>query len=374
MAVNLSRNTRLYITTADLCTETEPVFTEADTWEVEILDGYSFTQTTEATVIQLSEAGDTPSRGQRSFNTRRNPVEWSFSTYLRPYRVTAGTQATTDDTADAPELKLWSALMSDSLTAYTSTTGATPVASLTTTGSDKHQLAEFGLIFLVDQVAYAVPHAAINTAEITFDLTGIATVAWSGMGTVLRKLASTNITATPLPSVLAPNGACGGSKSYITNKLSTIELASGFTGGTTYSVPITGGTFTYTNNIEYVTPDTLGSVDAPIGYFTGTRAISGNVTAYLRTGSSTDTGALLADALANSLTPEPKYRMKLNIGGVTEGTPRVVMDMPFTTLQIPSVDIQEVVSTTINFTAQGTTAGNFDAAANNELTVQYKVA
>lgn len=369
MAVNLSRNTKVFITTANLAGTTAPTFTTSNTWEVEIQDGWNFNQSTNATTVQLNEAGATPSRGQRSFNDTLNPVEWSFSTYLRPYRIGSGASST----ADAPEMMLWSALMSSSLTADSSTTSATPVASITTTGSDVHQLASFGLIFVVDNATYAIENCAVNQAEVSFDLTGIATSAWSGMGTVLKKLTTTPVAGTSATAFPILTSNANYAKTFITNKLSTVALSSGFTGGTTYNVPITGGTITYSNNIEYVTPSTLGLVDAPIGYYTGSRSITGNLTAYLRTGG-TDTGKLLEDTLASSTAAEPQYRLDINVGGSTAGNPYVVFNMPYVTLQIPAVDVQDVVSTTINFTAQGATGGAFDAAANNELTVKYNVA
>ena len=369
MAVNLSRNTKVFITTATLAGTTAPTFTSANTWALEIQDGWNFSQGTNATNVQLSEAGATPSRGQRSFNDTLNPVEWSFSTYLRPYRIGSGASST----ADAPELMLWSALMSNSLTSDTSTTAAAPVASIGTTGSDVHQLAAFGLIFIVDNATYAIENCAVNQAEVSFDLTGIATAAWSGMGTSLKKITTSPVSGSTATAFPIATSSATYAKTFITNKLSTVALSSDFTGGTTYSVPITGGTITYSNNIEYVTPDTLGTVDAPIGYYTGTRSISGNLTAYLRTGG-TDTGKLLDDMLAANTTTEPKYRLDVNVGGTTSGNPYVVFNMPYVTLQIPTIDVQDVVSTTINFTAQGATGSVFDASANNELTVKYNVA
>lgn len=369
MAVNLSRNTKVFLTTATLAGTTAPTFTSANTWALEIQDGWNFSQGTNATVVSLSEAGATPSRGQRSFNDQLNPVEWSFSTYLRPYRIGTGASST----ADAPEMMLWSALMSNSLTSDASTTSAAPVASIATTGSDVHQLASFGLIFVVDQVTYAIENCAVNQAEVSFDLTGIATAAWSGMGTTLKKITTTPAAGTTATAYPITTANALYAKTFITNKLSTVALSSGFTGGTTYNVPITGGTITYSNNIEYVTPDTLGVVDTPIGYYTGARSITGNLTAYLRTGG-TDTGKLLEDALAANTSTEPQYRLDVNVGGATVGNPFVTFNMPYVTIQIPTVDVQDVVSTTINFTAQGTTANVFDAAANNELTVKYSVA
>ena len=56
-----------------------------------------------------------------------------------------------------------------------------------------------------------------------------------------------------------------------------------------YSVTLTGGNITVSNNISYITPEELGIVNVPIGHVTGTRAISGSFTCYL----TEDTGQLL---------------------------------------------------------------------------------
>jgi hypothetical protein len=65
--------------------------------------------------------------------------------------------------------------------------------------------------------------------------------------------------------------------------------------------------------------------------------------------------------------------MTVNIGGT--GALRVVLDMPSTVLTIPTVDVQQVVSTTINFTAEGSVPGStnsvFDLTEENDLTVRY---
>jgi hypothetical protein len=57
-----------------------------------------------------------------------------------------------------------------------------------------------------------------------------------------------------------------------------------------------------------------------------------------------------------------------------------VLDMPSATISIPTVDVQQVVSTAINFTAQGSalsaTADNsvYDLSKSNDITVRYYAA
>lgn len=482
---NLVRNARAFFTT-NLNATTKVVtltgHTAATTTELQVLNGFSFSQNPEAQTITISEAGTAPARGQRSFNTALAPVEFSFSTYIRPSGTT---------TIDCEEKVLWNSLLSsqaidttglsvstvsaftrtanldtvtftcaaanlsgagiavgdvitissitgtdaiewnapailDAVTAGTisAATGirikylrapagaATAPATAPTSlkihkgaitqnatagtegayllahcgGSNKNQLQAFGLIVSVDGVTYLIDNCALNQASVDFGLDGIAMVQWTGNGTALRQIAGT---------FTASGGTFGGtvgvtgsytqkntSANFITNKLSTVTLASNLRGlgtSTSYTVAITGGNMTINNNIQYVTPEILGVVNSPIGYFTGTRAISGNLTAYLKTGTNT-TGTLLTDMLSNaSTTTETKYALELAIGGHSNSV-KVELDMPAVSLQIPSVETQDVLSTTINFTAEGFDAStsaaaggtaSYDLEQTNELLIRY---
>ena len=466
MAINLSRNTKVYFTTnvdADGAV-TEASLVAAGTFELQVLDGYSFSQSTTQSTIQISEAGSTPSRGQRAFNTALNPVDFTFSTYVRPYKSTYVAPA---------ERVLWNALLGEATiaantglaitsltraagaatailvtatpiqrivtgtasgvakndvinihgftedswndavvvtgdpvgagpTTYTveystaplvgaGTTAATTLTTLayagqwapgtsysyvTTMGSNKNRLQKFGLIFAVDQVVYAIDNCAMDQVSIDFGLDAIAMCAWTGKGTTLRKLSTTKATLeSPTTATQAVTTA-----GYITNKLSTMTLGSKIGGAdaassTAYNIPITGGNITIANNITYQVPANLAVVNKPLGYYTGQRAITGNVTAYLRTGGSDDSGTLLTNMLAAGV--EPAYKVQLNMGGAS-ATNRVEFEMPGVVLQIPAVNIADVIATTINFSAQGfdpnLTNQVFDITKNNDLTVRYYAA
>jgi aryl carrier-like protein len=242
------------------------------------------------------------------------------------------------------------------------------------------------MIITIDSVTYVIDNCAMDQAVIDFGLDGIAMVAWTGKGTELRQL-GTNVTYSAVADPVMTGGLTGTATgkittaNFITNKLSSIQLIKNIgglgAGNTTYNLALTGGSITIANGITYVTPANLGVVNVPIGYFTGTRAISGSVTAYLRTGS-TNSAGLLSDLLAASATAagtEPKFLMQIDIGGTTAGT-RVEVEMPGAMLQIPTIDAQAVMSTTINFTAQGTdfvhsATANYDLENANELNIRY---
>ena len=447
MPVNLSRNTRVFFTTRDRTVpDALTGFTSSDTFELKVLDGYTFNQTTEQQTITLSEAGTSPVRGSRSFNSVINPVDWSISTYIRPYLST---------TVQAPERYLWNAIMGSAPFAATSTattgttkagtgtvtdpylvtvtatnaftnaevgdavqiSGMTPAtfngiwpiktktsasivildfggidpgtfsaagtvkigswfetgssAVTSTVGSNKNQLEKFGLIFKVDNTFYKLHNCAVNQADIQFDLQGISTIAWSGFATDLVEItdstAKTNLIALTFPAE---------ANNYITNKLSTTTIQSNIGGvaGTTYLVPITGGNLTISNNIEYVTPENLGDINKAIGYYTGARTISGNLTAYLKTGTNESASLLSAITAGLLVSPETKYKVQVEVGGASNTT-RVELLMNGCQLQVPTVEIQDVVSTTINFTAQGYhstgASGQYESSRTNDLQVTY---
>jgi hypothetical protein len=499
MALNLVRNSKvLFTTNLDTAQNGYKVlstgFTAANTYEVQVLDGFTFSQNTTNETVSIMEGGAAPTRGQRSFNTALAPVDFSFSTYLRPKFVTSQ--------VNCEESVLWNALLTDqaysttpvtlgavtgvtyafsagvgtvtiagtaitgtlpsagdiisiqgiatttptgyqdklnvagtvtgtpSATSITialtnpilTTAAGTALASITATtlatattvkytksawstaltgtsgtaysyassaASDKHQLQRFGMIFIVDQVAYAVDNAAMMQVSIDFGLDAIAMAAWTGQGTVLRQLATG---ATAVAGTFG-NGLTGSytpkvtDAGYITNKLSTVSMyllnslkdasatAQG-AAGDAYTVPITGGSITINNNITYLTPANLGVVNTPVTYYTGARSISGNLTAYLRTGGTKDTGELLADMLlAASATIEPMATLTINIGGAS--TIKVAIELPAVVLQIPAVNVAQVVSTDIKFNAQGyipsaTADGNvYDLTKLNDFAVRY---
>lgn len=481
MALNLLRNSRLFVTnnvdpTTGVVSGTG--HTAAKTTEVQVLEGFTFSQNSNNESITVSEAGTTPSRGQRSFNTSLAPVDFSFSTYIRPYKstnvksedsllwnalasgtvintplsksgtftsiayafatntltitgttmsitglaagddvvingiVTAGTGTAADIkvltgparvvtmAAGSITLKPHNPGTEDILTTESSLTNLafyksgwseyTNQAILAFHDSNRNQLEKIGLLVVVDNVTYQIDDAAITQVTIDFGLDGIATAQWTGQAKSLTELAST--ITTPTPGTFA-TGVTGSyqqkvtTAGYITNKLSTATLklvkALGSTAaGTAYYVAITGGSITINNNISYITPANLGVVNLPAGYFTGTRAISGSVTAYLNTGVVTGytgggTGNLLKDMLAAaSGAIEPMFAMELAIGGSGNAL-KVELQMPSVSLTVPSVDTQAVVSTSLNFTAAASdltgsaTTSGYDLTRTNDLTVRY---
>jgi len=386
MAVNLIRNSRVFFTTnvdsqgrvrAGTYKDEAQPFSTTNTWEIQVLEGMTFSQNTTVDTVTLNEAGATPARGQRSFNTALEPLDFTFSTYLRP-----SLQSTT---ITCEEKVLWNAFggtiaLGTANAAWTDGTSPTP-GTFTVTNSNKHQLQAFGLIIVFDDLAYALDNCALDTATIDFGIDAIAAIQWAGKGSLIRQI--TLVASAPASNVVTFTGADVGatgaeeanakntSAKFITNKLTVLQVnndINDFT-GTDFNIPITGGSITQSNNLTYLTPANLGVVNLPITYFTGTRSITGTLTAYLRSGN-LSTGSLLSGLLANAASEiNPSYAINIQMGG-TSGT-HVDVGLPAAMLQIPTVNTEQVISTTLTFTGQGSTGTAFDIDQANEVTVKY---
>ena len=386
MAVNLIRNSRVFFTTnvddqgrvragTNLKSSTN-LFNTGNTWEIQVLEGMSFSQNTTIDTVTLNEAGAAPARGQRSFNTALEPLDFSFSTYLRPHFND------TDGKVTCEERLLWNAFATN---ANIGASGAawsegSTESKLIMTNSNKHQLQAFGLIIIFDDLAYVLDNCALDTATIDFGIDAIASIQWAGKGSLIRQLdisADQGTTVALSGDDLATGSnqatAKNSTAKYIANKLTTLivnDTINSFS-SSTFSVPITGGSITLSNNLTYLTPANLGVVNLPITYFTGTRSVTGTLTAYLRSGTG-NTGALLSGLLANAANEiDPDYAINIQMGGGGNAT-RVELKIPAAMLQIPTVNTEQVISTTITFNAQGYTGTDFDIDAANEIEVVYK--
>lgn len=369
MSYNLIRNARVFFTT-NVGSTTGVVaatgFSATTTREIQVLDGMSFSQNTTTETVTLNEAGAAPVRGQRQFNTALDPVDFSFTTYMRPQD--GGTNIT------AEESVLWNAMFAadaidGSNPAWTETA---TYGQCVATNSDKHQLQKFGLIIVLDTTTFIIDDCVLNTATIDFGLDAIASIQWAGQGRYLRQIATpTFVDADTWSGTLTGDYKVKNTTApYIANKLSVLDLNSGFTSGSAYTIALTGGSLTISNNITYLVPANLGVVNQPATYFTGTRSITGTLNCYLRTGSLNSAGLINTLLTGSTTEVNPVFRMNIKVGGSTAAD-RVEFNMPSVVLSIPSVNTEQVVSTAITFTAQGSANNLFDIATANELTVKY---
>jgi len=373
MAFALSRNAKLYLSTVESSWDGngsgEFTFANANTFEVPILDGFSFGQATGTQTVTLSESGATPSRGQKIFNTSLDPVEWSFSTYMRPF-----TDQTASEQHTAVEKILWNALVAGNLdTNEDGTYGITSDSSgmaVDLNSSNVNQLLKLHGYFRFDDtgspgITYKLKNMCVDSATIDFDIDGIAMINWTGYADSITDVGATYPDESGTDHVPAPATA-----DFILNRLSTLSMTSSISGSSvTYTFPITGGSFAINNNITYVTPEELGKINSPEDHFTGTRSINGSVTAYLDT-SSNETKDLY-NAIYNDINgADPditnSFAITLAVGG-SSASKKVTLSMAQAHLELPSIDTADVMGVTINFTGLESTFGS----GNDEATITY---
>jgi len=95
------------------------VFNETNdkAFQIPLLEGFSFSQSTNSSEITLAEMESTTGdsrRGRKMFNDSLAPVEWSFSTYLRPYLAGNSGASWQDSKQHLVDEVLWNALLAKS--------------------------------------------------------------------------------------------------------------------------------------------------------------------------------------------------------------------------------------------------------------------
>ena len=386
-----SRDTKVYLT---------PAGSTAVAWEIPVLDGFSFSQATNTSEITLAEASSGTNKSRRSrqmFTDSYAPAEWSFSTYMRPFgAVPAGSDTTlwepsssiSGNPQHAVEEALWAFFVGAST--FTLGNGSTASAwndgitnSDTTmvvdwTASELSALTEFDLYFELggatsgNDVCYKIANCAVNEASIDFDIDGIATIAWSGFG----KLITESGTATPSFTAEITEGTTTTSN-FIRNRLTNLGITAADTstfpgaGSGVYNLVLTGGNITISNNLTYLTPETLGTVNQPLGNVTGTRTISGNFTCYLdhTAGASAD---LFEDLIEATSVITNSFDLTFGIGGASSVTPSVQIELPKCHFEVPAHSMDDIISLETNFHALPANLDPGTGADNYEIKVTYK--
>lgn len=349
MSVQLLRGTRVWASTVT------SGFTAANTKEILVQDDISFSQDSNVTDITVNEAGPRPTRGSKRFNDSLNPVDWSFSTYILPYLDED------DDLVKLPDMILWQGLCSGSALDLSGDKALHSNATnlmVDFTDNQYHELLPIHLYILVDNVWYVIRNCQIGQAEISVDIENIGMVAWSGNGTKLDEIDSAPFDVTALGMTDEYYEQL--QQSYLKNKLTILKMRNVET-DKSYDIPITGGTLTINNNITYLTPNTLSRVDVPIGSFTGSFEVTGSLTAYLND-KALGSAELYKDLLT-TMKSTNKFEISMILGGEYDTErPAAVLTAKQAHVNIPSIETDDVLSTTVEFKAIPTELDSGDEA------------
>lgn len=352
--------------------------TEAGVWEIPVLDGFSFSQATNTSEVTLNEmsadTAGTSRRGRKMFTDSYAPAEWSFSTYARPFKSAGGSPSASNGLADATannhhavEEVLWAMTVGNAIQTSHAFQGFTTDATdldITFANSNKTTLGKANIYFVLGgttgeiTTVYKLENCCVNEVGLDFDIDGITTLNWSGMGTII-----TEITTAPTRSRYEGTAATD-TGNFIRNRLTNLVASSSSpTSVSAYNLTLTGGSITISNNMTFLTPETLGVVNQPLDHVTGARTVSGSFTCYLN--SATDSSMdLFENIIEGTTTVTNDFDLKFQIGGTA--APRMEMHMASCHLEVPSHSIDDVISLEVNFHALGT-----DIESTDEITVKY---
>ena len=388
------------------------------------------TNSSEITLNEMESSAGVSRRGRRAFNDSLAPGEWSFSTYVRPFTAAGATQGTgsADAAAEvhAVEEVLW-ALMAGANNYASAAYDRGGSAVLTPGGSNMtvsfgssnvSTLATFNLYFVLgdaNRTVMKLDGCVVGEASLDFDIDGIATIAWSGNcanlldftgsvhtdntapvhtdttadGTTIavgdvwldsndghRLYVTTNVGNGSEANTAYVNEAITDTTNFIRNRLTVLTVTPTTRDPdndganeleTNYSVTLTGGNVTITNNITFITPEEIGLVNVPIGHVTGTRSVSGSFTCYLTEDTQTTNASrdLFEDLRAITNVVTNSFALVFKIGGAS-GT-GLELDMSTAHIEIPTHSIEDVISLETNFQALPSTIDG-----TNELALTYR--
>jgi len=341
-------------------------------FDIPVLDGFSFSQATNTSEITLNEAQSTSGvsrRGRAMFNDSYAPVEWSFSTYMMPFTSAGGTKGSagkasaTDGAHCEVSEALWAMFFGQTGTAGI-TSDATNLDIVQST-ANKATLGVFDLYFILgasqaaaaytyatgattaNQMIYKIADCSVGEASFDFDLDGIATVNWSGNGKLITEETTLDLSSS---TALIYEGVSNTS-GFIRNRISDLTIVGdpGDISDVTYTTTLTGGNISMSNNLTYLTPETLGVVNQPLGHVTGSKSVGGNFTCYLDNASATSSAEFYEDLVEATSDIKNEFSLTFDIGG--SGTPHCIITMPTAHLEVPSHSIDEVISMETNFHA-----------------------
>ena len=362
-------------------------------WEIPVLDGFSFSQATNTSEITLNEMADSNGKSRRSrqmFTDSYAPVEWSFSTYMRPFgAVPAGSGAIWEPSASisgnpqhAVEEALWAYFVghtsftigaSSTASAWNGTGGITNTDTSMTVDFEQSEVAALGTFDLYFELGsatdggdatYKLEGCVVSSVSIDFDIDGIATINWSGQGRMLTEFDSNS--GNPPSFTKTISEGVSTTSNFIRNRLTQLAVTTAGSGNfqSSYDLVLTGGNLTFENNMTFLTPETLGSVNQPLGNVTGTRSVSGNFTCYLNHDSS-KSADLFEDIIESTDVITNDFNLVFKIGGTS--TPNVAITLPNCHLEVPSHSIEDIISLDVNFHAlpasvdPGSTGSNYEA-------------
>lgn len=323
MTVFYKRNTNIFISKASNASANA-----TNTVQLRVKD-FSYNQSSRITGVGRNTLDPTQQRTPVPHIAAVTPVTFTLVTYVLPL---------VDTNVTSPEEYLWVSLMGED------TLSSNPTSS--TIDFANGNVAELqNLTIWFDQSTqpegnYRLDNCVVDSAEVTFDINGIAEVKWSG-----RAL---SITEDNTPPVATDRTTV---QNYIKNRPSTISMNMD---SVDYTLALTGGSIKFDNKNTYYGRNKLGETTLAVGHYTGNREVTGALDFYMRSGTN-ETVDLFNNIRTNVINDDYETThealITINIGGVTN-TPRIGFTLPQALLEIPRQNFGELYRISVPFRAK----------------------
>ena len=323
------RNTSIYVSKAS-----NALADASNTVKLTVKD-FSYNQNSRVDRVSRDTLSSTQARTISPYVGSVTPVTFNIVTYVLPL---------VDTNVTSPEENLWIGLMGvDSLTSNPTN------STIDFANGNVSELQNLTLWF--DQATrlqgtYRLDNCIIDSAELSFDINGIAEISWSG-----RAL---SIVEDNTPPAATDRTAL---TNYIKNRPSTISLNMN---SVNYLLALTGGSIKFDNKNTFYGRNRLGQTTVAEGHFTGNREVSGELDFYMKSGTYR-TVELFNEILDNAANTDYETThlalITIDVGGVAN-TPRITFTIPQALLEIGNQDFGELYKVSVPFSAKEET-GNY---------------
>lgn len=331
MAVILSRDTELYLSTVDVG------FTEETTTKLRLLDGYKLTQGSQLNSYSTFRNAASPSRVETKYVKDLDLVSLEFDTYCKT-SIYGGL-------AESSDLLLW-----DSFTNHGITQNASKMSIDFLTSSTNIFPSLFIYVVMGDDV-FKLSDCYVESVTFPIDITDISKTKWSIKALSYEKVAS-------VPNIYKDRTEVIG---LLKSKLSIMEFNRQ---AQDYHLPLLRGSISIKNKVIMVsTPVVSAQLATNRRIRIEDRSVEASISVYLRTGKARSFG-LLESMLTSLATINDLTNITINIGALTGR--RVAIQMPQAIISLPSINLSDVVSTDIQILPVETGIGQ-----NDDITIEY---
>lgn len=302
-------------------------------------------------------------------------------------------------------------------------TPGTSTETIVFTESNRSVLSTANFYFVISTSAatplvYKINQAVVNEVTMDFDVDGIAMCNWSGFAKTVEDFSGsvhydatlpiftdvtvdgttiavgdlwidsdndrtaalmTNVGDGTEAAQQAIDEAINSTNTFIRNRLTQLSITASdavtFPGGGAgvYTMTLTGGSFTISNNISYLVPEEIGTVNIPIEHVTGSRTVSGSFTCYISYDDSSNGGtssdffkALTASEALEDTVNDFDLTMKIGGDGTDTTLPYVSVHLGQAHVEIPNHSIEDVISLETSFHGLPS-----DLSSSDEVDVTY---